>query len=111
MNYVNFETAKGTYRLRLNTRNLVQLESILKENPIPAIIKYLIKDEIPPMDLMMKIFHASLLAYNPETTLDKAYDIFDEWLEDGHIIADFLEIIITIYRQAGLIQKENTEKN
>ena len=111
MNYINFETTKGAYRLRLNTRNLVLLEQQLNENPLPALLGHLGKDEIPPVDMMIKILHASLLAYHPDMTMDKAYDVFDEWLDDGHIIADFLQIIIQIYRQAGLIEKEKTEKN
>lgn len=111
MDYINFETTKGAYRLRLNTRNLVRLEQTLNENPLPAILKYLGKDEIPPVEMMVKILHASLLAHNPEITMDQAYDVFDEWLDDGHIIAEFLPIIIQIYRHAGLIEKEKTEKN
>lgn len=111
MNYVNFETAKGTYRLRLNTRNLVLLEQNLNENPLPALLRYLGREEIPPMELMIKILHASLLAYHPDMTEDKAYEVFDEWLDDNHIIAEFLPVIISIYRQAGLIEKGNDEKN
>lgn len=111
MNYINFETANGTYRLRLNTRNLVYLEQLLNENPLPAVLNYLGEEEIPPIEMMVKILYASLLAYNPEMTMDKAYDVFDEWLDDGHIIAEFLQIIIQIYRHAGLLEKDKSEKN
>ena len=111
MNYIEFETGKRVYKLRLNTRNTVLLEKLLGGNPLVVFTSYLAKDEIPPLETMVNILYASLKAYNEDITIDNTYDVFDEWLDDGHIIAEFINIIVDIYRQAGLIQKEKSEKN
>ena len=45
--------------------------------------------------------------------LFKKCDIFDEYLNDGHIVTDFIAVIVEIYKVSGLIKnsEENTEKN
>ena len=111
MNYITFETGSEVYKLRLNTRNLITLEKLLGGNPLIVLTGYLSQNEIPPMEVMMNIFYSSLLAYQDNITLDKAYDIFDEWLDNGHIIAEFIDVIVEIYSKAGLFQKEVEEKN
>lgn len=105
MNYIEFETSKNVYKLRLNTRNTVKLEKLLDGNPLKVFTE--IKDDTPPrVETMAAILYTALLAYQDKTTLDKAYDIFDEWIESGHIVAEFIPIIIDLYRDAGLIQKQ-----
>ena len=111
MNYISFETGNNVYKLRLNTRNIILLEKKLGGNPLLSFTKYLANEELPPMEMMIDIFHASLLAYQSDMTIEKAYDIFDEWLDEGHMVAEFIGIIIEIYQHSGLIQKELAEKN
>ena len=109
MNYIEFETNKSVYKLRLNTRNVITLEKLLGGNPLKVFTE--IKDDTPPtVETMVNILYCALLAYNKDITIDKAYDIFDDWLDNGHIVAEFIPIIIELYRTGGLIQKNN-EKN
>ena len=60
---------------------------------------------------MVQILHASLQQYQHNITLNDAYDIFDEWLADNHIMTDFLVVIVEIYKVSGLIKTENDSKN
>lgn len=59
---------------------------------------------------MVAVLHASLQQYNHGITLNDAYDIFDDYLADGHSSVDFLPVIMDIYRASGIIPKD-TEKN
>lgn len=99
------------YKLRLNTRNTILLEKKLGNNPVVELTKYLAKEEIPPIELMVNVLHYSLQAYHHGIDIEETYNLLDEWLDNGHLIAEFLGIIIEIYRLAGLIQKEDNEKN
>ena len=112
MNYVDFNAGNGTYKLRLTTRNTVALEKQLGCNPLMI---FGAGDTIPTITNMVRILHASLQQYQHEVTLEKAYDIFDKYLEDGHIPTDFIPVIIEIYKASGIMkadkQEEETEKN
>lgn len=114
MNYINFEAGNKTYKLRLNTRNIVLLEKQLGCNPLNIFgASY---DTVPTITVMVTILHASLQQYNHGISLNDAYDIFDEYLEEGHATTDFIPVIMEIYKASGIIPKdvkeeENTIKN
>jgi hypothetical protein len=111
MLYVDFPVGDMNYRLRLTTRAIVALEKQLGCNPL-AIFGNSETQTLPPITSMVQILHASLQAYEHGITLDKAYEIFDKYLEK-HSMTDFLPVILDIYRVSGIIGKEeaDTEKN
>lgn len=112
MLYVDFNVGDRNYRLRLTTRAIVALEKQLGCNPL-AIFGDGDKQTIPSITAMVQVLHASLQAYEHGITLDKAFEIFDDYLEN-HTMTDFLPVILEIYKVSGLISKDekaDTEKN
>ena len=110
MNYVNFEAGNKAYKLRLNTRNVVALEKALGANPLS--IFDVEGNELPPVTALVAVLHASLQQYNHGISLNDAYEIFDAYLEDGNSVDKFIYVVLDIYRESGLIPKEDaTEKN
>lgn len=105
MNYIDFEVGNKSYKLRLNTRNIVLLEKQLNCNPLNI---FGAGDTIPTITTMVTILHASLQQYNHGITLNDAYDIFDEYLVD-HNSTDFITVIIDIYKASGIIPKEENK--
>ena len=108
MLYTDFTVKDNQYKLRLNTRNIVNLEKQLGCNPMAVFGN---GTTIPTVTTMVHILHNSMQQYQSNITLDKAYSIFDEWLEDGHKMTDFLAVIVDIYKVSGIIPEEVTEKN
>lgn len=110
MMYVDFTAGNNEYKLRLNTRGVVALEKKLGCNPL-AIFNN--ADTIPTITTMVDVLHAALQQYNHGITLEKAYEIFDQWLDDGHTITDFIFVILEIYKVSGLYKEEANieEKN
>lgn len=110
MNYVEFQTNEKVYKLRLSTRNTISLEKQLGCNPVAIFGN---GDTIPTITIMVRILHASLQAYEHGITLDDTYDIFDNWLSEGHAMTDFIPVIIDIYKASGIIKdtNETVEKN
>ena len=108
MLYVDFETSKGTYKLRLNTRNVVVLEKQLGMNPLSVFGD---GTTIPTVTTMITILHLSLQQYHHGITLNDAYDIFDNYLETGKTVTDFLTVIVDIYKVSGIIANDVEEKN
>lgn len=111
MNYVDFTAGNNEYKLRLSTRNVVTLEKQLGCNPLMI---FGTGDRIPTITNMVQILHSSLQQFQHNITLDKAFDIFDEYLGEGHIPTDFINVIIDIYKVSGIMrndQEEDSEKN
>lgn len=109
MNYVEFHADDKDYRLKLSTRSTVSLEKQLGCNPVAIFGS---GDTIPTITTMVRILHASLQSYEHGITLDDAYDIFDKWLEDGHVMTDFISVIIDIYKASGILKDtEEASKN
>lgn len=106
MNYIDFEVGNKTYKLRLGTRNVVQLEKQLGCSPLAIFGD---GDTIPTTTVMVYILHASMQQYNHGITLNDAYDIFDDYIADGHSSVDFIQVIIELYKASGIIPKDNTE--
>jgi hypothetical protein len=103
MNYINFEVGNNTYKLRLSTRNVVLLEKQLGCNPLSIFGN---GDTVPTITVMVAVLHAALQQYNHNMSLNDAYDLFDEYLADGHSSVDFIPVILEIYKASGIIPKD-----
>ena len=105
MLYYEFEAGNNVYKLRLNTRNIVSLEKQLGCNPVMV---FGTGDRVPTVTQMVAILNASMQTYHHGITLDRAYDIYDAWLADGHVMTDFIPVIIEIYRASGIMASDNS---
>ena len=109
MVYVDFTANDKQYKLRLNTRTIVSLEKQLGCNPLSIFGD---GDKMPTVTTMVQILYTALQPLNHGISLEDAYNIFDEYLADGHSMTDFLSVIVEIFKVSGLIKGEGTgEKN
>lgn len=110
MMYVDFTAGGKNYKLRLSTRNTVLLEKQLGCNPLSI---FGAGDTIPTITTMVNILHISMLQFQHNITLNDAYDIFDEWIAEGHTMPEFIPVILEIYKSSGIIKGDNEggEKN
>lgn len=108
MVYVDFTAGNKDYKLRLNTRNTIALEKSLGCNPLAIFGD---GSSLPTITTMVSILYYSLLQLNHGISLEDAYSIFDDYLEDGHSATDFINVILDIYKVSGIIKEGNTEKN
>lgn len=109
MLYIDFQAGNKEYKLRLNTRATVTLEKTLGCNPLMIFGQ---GDRVPTITEMVAILHAALQPYHHGISMDVAYDIFDNYLED-HVVTDFIPVIVEVYKASGIIPdvKEQEEKN
>lgn len=108
MMYVDFKAGNKEYKLRLSTRNTVQLEKQLGCNPLAIFGN---GDTLPTVTTMVQVLHASLQQFHHEITLNDAFDVFDAYLGDGNSATDFIQVLLEIYKVSGLIKVEEDEKN
>jgi hypothetical protein len=106
--YYDFEAGNKSYKLKLNTRNTIELEKKLGCNPLGVFGD---GSTLPTVSQMVTILWASLQQYNHGITVNDAYDIFDSYLEN-HVLTDFFAVIIEVYKVSGLMPNEvEAEKN
>ena len=105
MLYVDFNAGNESYKLRLSTRAILALEKQLGCNPLAIFGD---GTTLPTITAMITILHASVQQYHHGISMDRAADIFDAWLADGHTMTEFLTVIIDVYKVSGII---STEKN
>ena len=112
--YTDFNAGNKDYKLKLSVGSIVALEKRLGKNPV-AIFGF---DEnnpvIPTVTDMIAILWASAQDAHHGISYTDAQNIFQEWLDDGHIPTDFIKVITEIYKASGIFKndkKDNTEKN
>lgn len=109
MIYKEFVVGEETYKLRLTTKDIINLEEEIGCNPIMIFGKN--GDRVPTVKTMVAILFHSLQSLQHNINKNQANAIFDKWLEDGeHIVVDFIPVIVDIYKVSGLIKFED-EKN
>lgn len=108
MMYVDFEAGGNAYRLRINTRNTVALEKLLGKNPVQAIFG---GGEMPTITSLVQVLHMALQEHHHGMSFEKTFDVFDAYLADGHTPMDFLDVVIDVFKAAGLMQGDGEGKN
>lgn len=108
MLYFDFEVGNQSYKLRLTTRSIMELERRIGKNPM--MIFGMDGGTIPTVTEMVAILHASLQHFHHGITLENTYNIFESYIEDGHIVTDFIAVIMEIYKVSGIVSNHsNTE--
>ena len=102
MNYIDFEVGNKTYKLRLNTKNIILMERTLGRNPVMIFGLDPENPSIPSITEMVAILHAALQQYNHGISMNDAYDIFDEYMEE-HAATDFISVIMSLFQQCGIM--------
>lgn len=112
MLYIDFEAGNTSYKLRLTTKTIMELEKRIGCNPLMVFGST--GERVPAITEMVAILHASLQPLQHGVTLETATNIFDTYLED-HTMVEFIPVIMEIYKVSGIISKDKpegeTEKN
>ena len=80
--FYELEVGDTVYKLRLTTRALITIEKELGYNPIQMFMN-IGRNNIPKLYEIMIILHGMLISLQHGITLDKTYDIFDKYTEEG----------------------------
>ncbi len=97
------------YKLRLRTVDVIQVEKRLGHNLMDMFMG--IQDEkLPQLRELLTIVHASMLAYNHGITEAKLYELYDQWIEEGHTMFDLVPIVLELLQNGGVIPKDVQEE-
>lgn len=108
MLYTVFNVGEDEYKLRLSVMNIVSLEKAIGCNPTAIFGD---GDTIPSLTTLVTVIHYSLQQYHHGINLSETYKIVDQWLAEGHTQIELIPIIIELYKNSGLLPKDDESKN
>jgi len=107
MMYYTITIGKKELKLRLDARNCVDLERKMGKSPLSIFTQA--DKSLPKLEDLISVLHGSLQKYNKEFTLEKTYDLYDEYIEEGNIFTDFIPVIMEIFKVSGFFKEEDVK--
>jgi hypothetical protein len=96
------------YDLRLSLIDVVQLERLLGESPLDILQKAAINSVYGiSLEDLVYILYVSLQGGETKYTIDDAYDIFDDYIENVGDIGSFLNTLIRLFIDMGFISGDD----
>lgn len=100
--YTTLTVKDNEYKLRLGAKACVDLEKKLGTNPVNILMAIAEKNQVPTLNTILNILQAALQKYHP-MTFEKVYELYDDYVEDGHTMLDLIPVIMEVFKQSGLI--------
>ena len=96
------------YNLRLTLIDVVQLERLLGESPLDILQKAAIYNAYGvSLEDLVYILYVSLQGGEIKYTIDDAYDIFDDYIENVGDIGSFLQTLVKLFIDMGFISGDD----
>ena len=101
------------YKLRLTLIDVVQLERLLGESPLNILYKATQGYNFNLEDLIMILYTALLSDGDKKYSIDDAYDIFDDYIENVGDVGSFFLVLLKLFEDMGFINQneEDTEQD
>lgn len=97
-------------KLRLRSRDCVDLERRIGESPLNILMRTSSEEKMPTVGFIVAVLYSSLQAYEHGYTMDKTYDLYDDYIDDGHDLTDALGLITDVFEVSGFFKKQKTEE-
>lgn len=95
-------------KLRLDAKGCVGLERKLGKSPLAIFTDS--TNNIPKLEELIQVLHCSLQKYQQGYTEDKAYDLYDEYIDEGNTFTDFIPLVMDIFKASGFFKQEEIDK-
>jgi hypothetical protein len=106
MNYTELIIKGESYKLKLTTKASVSLERALGYNPISMLMD-IEKGKMPKLNDVLIMLQAMLQTYHHGLNMDKVFDLFDEYVEDGGSMFDLIPVFVKVFEQSGYMSTSN----
>ena len=101
--YSTWEVGGITYKLKLTTAAIVELEAKLGR---PLVTIYGFNElEVPPVKTMALVLQGGI-GYEKQISMGNVYSLIDTYFEEGHKLSDLTDVIRKLFIASGLIEDE-----
>lgn len=98
------------YKLRLTLIDVVQLERLLGESPLNILYKATQGYDFNLEGLIMILYTALMQDGDKKYSIDDAYDIFDDYIENVGDVGSFFLVLLKLFEDMGFISQNNEEE-
>lgn len=98
-----------SYKLKLTTKTSIMLERALGYNPISMLLD-VEKGKMPKLNDVLIILQAMLQTYHHGLNMDKVYDLFDKYVEDGGSMFDLIPVFVEVFEHSGYISSKQASE-
>lgn len=107
MRYTELKVGDKEYKLRLTAGGIVNAEKKMGGNILDIFTK---KERIPAITELLTVLQSSLQKFHNGITLSDAYDIYDEYIDEGGTFEDLIEKIIDVFEVSGFFKKDQVKE-
>lgn len=93
------------YKLRLTTRNIIEIEKRLGTNPLNVFMEAQ-DGKMPKMEGLLIILHGCLTSLQSNLKLEDVYRLYDDYCTEGGNIIKLVELLVKVFTDSGFIPKE-----
>lgn len=94
-------------KCRLNTQSIINLE---KRFGGKSVLKILMDEQIPGLDMVLSTLHASLQALEHGYSMTDVYDLYDEYVEEGKTYTDLIPELLSVLEVSGFFKRAPQEE-
>lgn len=102
MLYTELYIGGDAYKLRLTTKASVALEKALGYNPI-SMLMAIDNGEMPKLADVLIMLHSMLQTYHHGYSLEKVYDLFDNYVAEGKGMFDLIPVFVEVFQNSGYL--------
>ena len=106
--YVELKIGANEFKLKMKTRQIVALEKALGKSPLNILMEAQ-EGNLPSIEDMLTILAASLQQFHHGYDINKVYDLYDEFVEEGNTMMELIPIIIDVLSVSGYIKMDDKE--
>lgn len=109
MKYTEFKVGENEYKLRLGAQQVIQVEKKLGGKNVLDMFMKVGGNSMPTLNECLIVLHGSMQKLNHGVTMEKVYDIYDEYVEEGNTYTDLMPVLIDVMKVSGFF-KEKKQK-
>lgn len=100
------EIAGQELKCRLNTQNIINLE---KKFGGKSVLRILMDEQIPGLDMVLSTLHASLQALEHGFSMQDVYELYDDYVEEGKTYTDLIPELLNVLEVSGFFKRPAQE--
>ena len=110
MSYMLFKVNEfKEYKLRLTMQNIITLEATFNKNFYDIMADFI--SGSVNLEVLLQILKESMMTYGYVTCDNDVYNIYDEYVEEGHTMQDLFMLVFEILKHAGFFEDNVAEEN
>lgn len=109
MKYIEFKVGEKEYKLRFGAQQIIEVEKKLGGKNVLDMFMKLNGDSMPTLQECLIVLHGSMQKLNEDITMEKVYDVYDEFVEEEKTYIDLIPVLMDVMKVSGFFKEAQIE--